>query len=61
MSEDTANAIESEYEVELGFCTKEMNANVKPKGDIKNGIRATYCGYKVFINNDLRYGIVEIR
>ena len=61
MSEDTANAIESEYEVEFGFSTKEMNANVKPKGDTKNGIKATYCGHKVFINNDLRYGIVEIR
>lgn len=61
MSEDTANAIESECEVQFGFIAKDINSNVKPKGDAKNGIKASYCGYKVFINNDLKYGIVEIR
>ena len=61
MSEDTANTIESEYEIECGLNVKDINSNVKPKGDIKNGVKATYCGYKVFIDNDLRYGIVEIR
>lgn len=61
MSENTANAIESECEIQLGFSAKEINSNVKPKGDIKNGVKGSYCGYKVFINNDLKYGIVEIR
>ena len=61
MSEDTAEAIKNEYEVEYGLDVKDINSNVNPKGDIKNGVKAMYCGYKVFINNDLRYGIVEIR
>lgn len=61
MSEDTANAIESEVQVEFGFDVKDANSNIKLKSDIKNGVKATYCGYKIFINNDLKFGIVEIR
>ena len=57
MNEDTINTIESEVQNEFGFDVKDINSNIK----LKNGIQATYCGYKVFINNDLRFGEVEIR
>ena len=50
MSENTAKAIENEIEVEVRSVDLP-----KPKG------YATYSGYKVFCNNDLKFGIVEIR
>ena len=52
MSEDTARAVEC-----------EVGADDFPsQRDAKSGgMYATYTGYKVFINNDLRFGIVEIR
>lgn len=56
MNEDTANAIRQEIGADI--LDKDVNLNAKP---LKDGIRATYCGYKVFINNDLKLGIVEIR
>ena len=57
MNEDTANVIESEVEKEFGFNPADVNSNIK----LKNGTKALYCGYKVFINNDLKLGIVELR
>lgn len=57
MSEDTANAIANGFEVEYGIPVTNAHSNVK----LKDGVKATYTGYKVFINNDLKLGIVEIR
>ena len=56
MNEDTANAIRQEIGADILY--KDVSLNAKP---LKDGIRATYCGYKVFINNNLKFGIVEIR
>ena len=58
MSDDTCNAIAdavSPFKSNM-FSTKE-NLNTK----CKNGVNALYTGYKVFINNDLKFGMVEIR
>ena len=55
MSEDTAKAIETEVGVDVVIDNKTLTNN------IKSGMHSTYSGYKVFINNDLRFGIVEIR
>lgn len=52
MSEDTIKAIE--YEVGVDNFTNKIN--VKDRG-----YKATCFGHRVFINNDLRFGIVEIR
>ncbi len=52
MSEDTARAIE--YEVGADDFPSQRDTK-------SGGMYATYSGYKVFINNDLRFGIVEIR
>lgn len=50
MSEDTAKAIRKELLSDIvGFNPENTTKNV------------TYCGYKVFIDNDLHFGIVEIR
>lgn len=57
MSDDTANAIANEFEVEFGIPVTDTYSNVR----VKDGVKATYTGYKVFINNDLKLGIVEIR
>ena len=57
MSEDTASAIENDIEKQFGFNPSDSNSNIK----LKNGTKALYCGYKVFINNDLKLGTVEIR
>lgn len=51
MSENTASVIAQEIGVNIVD-------NVKP---LKDGIKAVYCGYKVFIDNDLELGTVEIR
>lgn len=55
MNEDTINAIEKENDIDAEYL-KDPQLKSKYKGTI-----ATYCGYKVFINNDLRFGMVEIR
>jgi hypothetical protein len=57
MSEDTMKAIVKEVKNEFDLDVTDINSNIKPS----NGIKAEYCGYKVFINNDLKLGIVEIR
>lgn len=55
MSEDTAKAIEAEV-------AKNIYTDSLPnKKNTKDGVYATYTGYKIFINNDLKFGIVEIR
>lgn len=59
MSEDTARAIESEVGINDIIIDNETLAN-KIK-NTKGGVYATYTGYKVFINNDLKFGIVEVR
>lgn len=58
MNEDTAKAIENEVSANNVIID---GVDLPNKRNIKNGISATYSGYKVFINNDLRFGIVEIR
>lgn len=58
MNEDTARAIENEvgaHDIVVG------GVDLPNKRNTKDGMYATYSGYKVFINNDLRFGIVEIR
>ena len=56
MSEDTIKAIEDE------FPTTEYTECLDPSLKSKyKGVEATYTGYKVFVNNDLKFGIVEIR
>jgi hypothetical protein len=57
MSEDTMKAIVKEVKNEFDLDVTDINSNIKPS----NGIKAEYCGYKVFIDNDLKLGIVEIR
>lgn len=58
MSEDTAKRIE----VEVGANNIIIdNDTLASKINNTNGVYATYTGYKVFINNDLKFGIVEIR
>lgn len=57
MNEETANAVEATTMSNLIFFNNSSSA----KKHIKNGVYAEYTGYKVFINNDLRFGIVEIR
>lgn len=48
MNEDTVNAIACAYEV-------------VPRIYYKNGVVGRYQGYKVFLDNDLKFGEVEIR
>lgn len=52
MSEDTARAVAYEAGAD------DFQSHIDTKSE---GVYATYSGYKVFINNDLRFGIVEIR
>lgn len=56
MSEETARAIESKNDVVVENETIENKIK-----NIKGGVYATYTGYKVFIDNDLKFGVVEIR
>jgi hypothetical protein len=53
MSEETIKAIEKEFPI-----VEYIDSSLKPKYKGKEG---TFVGYKVFINNDLNFGIVEIR
>ena len=50
MSSDTAKAIANQVAVD----TQALKA-------IKNNASSTYMGYRLFINDDLKFGIVEIR
>lgn len=59
MNEDTAKRIEIEVGADNIVIDNDTLAN-KIK-NTKGGVYATYTGYKVFINNDLKFGIVEIR
>ena len=57
MNEDTASVITNEVGVDIVIDSNDL----PHKRNAKNGISASYAGYKVFINNDLTFGIVEIR
>lgn len=57
MNEDTINAIANEFETEFGIPVTDTYSNVR----LKDGVKATYTGHKVFANNDLKFGVVEIR
>ena len=52
MSEETSKAIEKEVMVE--WLDPSLKSNYKGK-------EVTFAGCKVFINNDLKFGVVEIR
>lgn len=58
MSEETARAIEKELPP-----VKWLNPSLKSQYKDKNSkyTDATFAGYKLFINNSLRFGIVELR
>jgi hypothetical protein len=57
MSEDTAKTIEKEFGVySCSYDTQFLSNKNK-----KNGAYAEFIGYKVYINNDLAYGVIEIR
>ena len=58
MNEDTAKTIEAEIGAShhMIYDTSSLKSAYK-----KGGVYAEFTGYKVFINNDLRYGVVEIR
>ena len=53
ISENTMDAIKRE----TGY-DEILDPSLKPS---HKGVVATYSGYKVFINNDLNFGVVEIR
>ena len=53
MNEDTSKAIDDEVGI-VKWIDPSSKSNYK-------GIEATFTGYKIFINNDLKFGIVEIR
>ena len=58
MNEDTAKAIE----LECGIVNRPTyDTQLLSIRNVKGGVYAEFTGYKVFINNDLRYGVVEIR
>lgn len=56
MSRETADAIEHEVEK----CSPTYDASL-PNNRSKDGIYGKFTGYKIFINNDLKFGEVEIR
>lgn len=51
MNEETIEAIAKEYPVPYSDSLDSEN----------KGVKGTHIGYKVFINNDLKFGEVEIR
>lgn len=57
MSEDTARAIEGEF----GIYSRSYDTQLLSNKNKKNGAYAEFTGYKVYINNDLAYGVIEIR
>lgn len=58
MSEDTAKAIERECGI---YNRPEYDTQLLSNKNKKNGVYAEFTGYKVYANNDLAYGVVEIR
>lgn len=50
MHRDTADAI-----------TCEVVPNILPSTNLSSGVKGRFCGCKVFIDNELRFGEVEIR
>ena len=58
MNESTARAIESEIGTDNAMINAALTTKIK---NDKNGVYAIYNGYKMYINNDLNFGIVEIR
>lgn len=52
MSEKTIDAITKEYNI--AYTDSSLESKTR-------GVKQTYTGYKVFVNNDLKFGIVEIR
>ena len=52
MSEDTMKAVENELP-EVNYIDPSLRANYRKQ--------STFTGYKVFVDNDLKFGIVEIR
>lgn len=58
MNESTAKAIESEIKEDNVVIDDTLTNKIK---NSKNGIYGIYVGYKIFIDNDLSFGIVEIR
>lgn len=58
MSDETVSAIESELGVYNWTIDNEALAD---KLNNTSKVYGTYTGYKLFINNDLKFGVVEIR
>ena len=58
MNEDTIRAIERELGIDNIVIDNDTLADAIKN---KKATHATYTGCKVFINNDLKFGIVEIR
>ena len=54
MHKDTMNMIEQE------FCPEILDQATYLKRK-SSGVEATYYGYKIFANNELKFGTVEIR
>ncbi len=52
MSDETIEAIMQEFPAT--YLDPSLKTECK-------GVKGTYAGYKVFINNNLKFGIVEIR
>lgn len=61
MNEDTAKAIEAQISMYNLIFYDNSDNSLSSKKNKKDGVYATYTGYKIFINNDLRFGVVEIR
>ena len=50
MNKDTADAM---------VC--DVNPRSHPTKIFRNGVIGEYCGYKVFMDNELKFGEIEIR
>ncbi len=60
MNKETVDAIELEVKKCNPIICNIFSSNKYSK-DLKDGIYGEFMGYKIFINNDLKFGIVEIR
>ena len=58
MNEETIKAIERECGI---YNRPEYDTQLLSNKNKKNGVVAEFTGYKVYINNDLTFGVVEIR
>lgn len=56
MSNDTANTIAEMIMPSDEFSTMNINSNRK-----LSGIKVEYCGYRVFIDDKLKLGEIELR